>query len=564
MKTSVLAHITFVVSWHSKFVVQKKLLLFTMVGIIATANAQWTDNPLMNTLVRKSTDHPMGSATSDGVGGAYIFWRDGNIIRCQHLSSSGYLLWDTSGVPVAEPQASLNWVKSVPDGQGGAIIVWDEASTQRLYAQRINWDGVRMWLPRGVRVNPDTVRYYFGFNIASDGSGGVIAAWRGFRLPFGSTHNVLIQRIDSHGRIAWQSDALELGAIVSGISNDQPSICSDDNGGGFVAWTGSNLEIGGPRIRVQRVSKDGSICWQSGGVAVSDTSTEQYDPVIANDGLGGVVLMWWDRHRYDLYYAQRVNGLGELLWPDRGVLVSQRHFYKDIISDEVGGIIATWSEDNAPFRVHAQRIGANGLPLWSTTGVVVEDSGYAENPLVISDGANGAIILWQSHGGLYAQRVDASGVLSWMTNGVPVSTQLLTLPFPIMVSSNPEGVIVLFNTWIPPVQHEYYAQWLSFRGRLTPEGAQGGIDPSIPNLFQNYPNPFNPRTTISFYSPSRLFVSLKVYDLLGREVSTIVDEELPIGYYPRQWDARGLASGIYFYRLTAGSSVQTRKLVVLR
>jgi hypothetical protein len=133
-----------------------------------------------------------------------------------------------------------------------------------------------------------------------------------------------------------------------------------------------------------------------------------------------------------------------------------------------------------------------------------------------------------------------------------------------MVSSNPEGVIVLFNTWIPPVQHEYYAQWLSFRGRLTPEGAQGGIDPSIPNLFQNYPNPFNPRTTISFYSPSRLFVSLKVYDLLGREVSTIVDEELPIGYYPRQWDARGLASGIYFYRLTAGSFIQTRKLVLLR
>jgi photosystem II stability/assembly factor-like uncharacterized protein len=84
------------------------------------------------------------------------------------------------------------------------------------------------------------------------------------------------------------------------------------------------------------------------------------------------------------------------------------------------------------------------------------------------------------------------------------------------------------------------------------------------SLAQNYPNPFNPVTAISFSIPRRLFVSLIVYDLLGREVSTIVSEEMAAGNYTRQWNAVDLSSGVYFYRLQAGSLVETRKLVLLR
>lgn len=83
-------------------------------------------------------------------------------------------------------------------------------------------------------------------------------------------------------------------------------------------------------------------------------------------------------------------------------------------------------------------------------------------------------------------------------------------------------------------------------------------------LHQNYPNPFNPRTYISFSLPSRSFVSLKVFDALGREVSILLSEELPAGNYSRQWNATGLPSGVYFYRLQAGSFSDTKKLVLLR
>lgn len=84
------------------------------------------------------------------------------------------------------------------------------------------------------------------------------------------------------------------------------------------------------------------------------------------------------------------------------------------------------------------------------------------------------------------------------------------------------------------------------------------------SLQQNYPNPFNPTTTISFSLPSQSFVSLTVLDALGREVSTLVSGKLPVGTYATQWNAIGLASGVYFYRLQSSTFIQTRKLLLLR
>ena len=83
-------------------------------------------------------------------------------------------------------------------------------------------------------------------------------------------------------------------------------------------------------------------------------------------------------------------------------------------------------------------------------------------------------------------------------------------------------------------------------------------------LDQNYPNPFNPTTAISYQLTAISFVTLKVFDLVGRDVATLVSEELTPGNYTCQWNAAGLPSGVYFYRLEAGSYVETKKLVLLR
>lgn len=84
------------------------------------------------------------------------------------------------------------------------------------------------------------------------------------------------------------------------------------------------------------------------------------------------------------------------------------------------------------------------------------------------------------------------------------------------------------------------------------------------SLSQNFPNPFNPTTQIRFEIPISGFVTLKVYDILGREVATLVNEKKTPGTYEVEWNAGNVSSGVYFYRLNAGNFVETRKMILMR
>ncbi len=106
-----------------------------------------------------------------------------------------------------------------------------------------------------------------------------------------------------------------------------------------------------------------------------------------------------------------------------------------------------------------------------------------------------------------------------------------------------------------------------YLGSNIPTSVEKGINSFAPKTFsllQNFPNPFNPSTTISFTIPSRSFVSLKVFDIVGREVAIILSEEMPEGSYAKQWNAEKMSSGIYFCRMQAGSFTATKKLILLK
>ncbi|MGD0037840.1 MAG: M1 family aminopeptidase, partial [Bacteroidota bacterium] len=106
---------------------------------------------------------------------------------------------------------------------------------------------------------------------------------------------------------------------------------------------------------------------------------------------------------------------------------------------------------------------------------------------------------------------------------------------------------------------------------LDPEGwilkysfDENDLPPSTYLLEQNYPNPFNSTTTISYQIPEREQVVLKIYDVLGREVATLVDTKQFSGFYEYQWHAQNIASGIYFYYLNAGSVRLQKKMVLIK
>ena len=83
-------------------------------------------------------------------------------------------------------------------------------------------------------------------------------------------------------------------------------------------------------------------------------------------------------------------------------------------------------------------------------------------------------------------------------------------------------------------------------------------------LQQNYPNPFNPATEINYSLPRSNMVSIRVYDVIGNEIANLVNEEKPAGRYSVNFNASNLSSGVYFYRMQAGSFVETKKLILLK
>lgn len=83
-------------------------------------------------------------------------------------------------------------------------------------------------------------------------------------------------------------------------------------------------------------------------------------------------------------------------------------------------------------------------------------------------------------------------------------------------------------------------------------------------LYQNYPNPFNPSTIIKYTIPEAKFVTLKIYDILGKEISTLVNEEKSAGTYEVEFNAKGLSSGMYFYKLESAGFVEVKKMIVLK
>lgn len=105
---------------------------------------------------------------------------------------------------------------------------------------------------------------------------------------------------------------------------------------------------------------------------------------------------------------------------------------------------------------------------------------------------------------------------------------------------------------------------LFFFAEMSTENENTGRNTDTFSSFQNFPNPFNPSTEISYYLPGVSFVTLKVFDVLGKEISTLISEVKPAGTYKIKFDAERLGSGIYFYQLIAENFIDTRKMVIVR
>ena len=343
-----------------------------------------------------------------------------------------------------------------------------------------------MWPQNGAALSASS-NDQFTPDIVSDGQGGCLIAWAEFR-PGGTAQDIVVQRLDAWGQPMWGGNGL---LVCTALGNQEdPVVISDGVGGAFVAW--EDLRVGDYDLYIQRVSADGVALWTSDGVGVVTVASGQFLPRMVRDAANGVIMTWHDSRsvsNFDIY-AQRVNSAGVPQWIANGVAVSNNvadEFRPRIIADGAGGAIIAY-EATVSFQldIHAQRITSSGSKAWALPGVPVCSNGLRQDNInMVSDGANGAIVVWRDYRNgpalpaTFAQRVNPAGTATWTADGVDVNPATNAAEEEQqIVSDGANGAIV---TWRDTrAGNEAYVQRLSFVGGLmwTASGVLVSDDPS--------------------------------------------------------------------------------------
>jgi hypothetical protein len=247
---------------------------------------------------------------------------------------------------------------------------------------------------------------------------------------------------------SWQVDGV---AVCTAAGDQYPyAIVSDGAGGAILAWIDSRS--GDYDIYAQRVNASGAVQWAANGVALCTATGDQYSPTIVSDGAGGAIVTWEDLSLY--VHAQRVNASGAVQWATGGVVLSKAtvsQWNSRSISDGAGGAIVTWQAHggSSNYDIYAQRVDASGAVQWTADGVVLcAATGDQEHPAIASDNAGGAIVTWDDGRGnrnIYAQRVDASGAVQWTADGVVLCAATGHQEDPAITSDGAGGAIA---AWI--------------------------------------------------------------------------------------------------------------------
>ena len=553
---------------------------------------------------------------SDGVGGFIAVWFDSREethydIYAQRVDAGGGILWIGTAVAVCAAAGDQDWPMICSDDAGGCIITWQDKRTSNnsdIYAQRLDANGAPQWTADGVAVcTADSIQTMP--QIVSDGSGGAVIAWSDYR----DDGDIYAQKLNSHGTAQWTADGAPVCIVQSSVQYDQ-KIATDDAGGAFVTWEdrqGSSLDI-----RIQRIDSAGNIVFDASGRILCNASSTQREPAITADGYGGAIVTWVDFRNGSVnsdVYAHRVDSAGNLLWTEtNGEPVCNsagQVFYVSITSDLDGGAIISWADlrDAAvsSYDVYAQRINSDGVCTWHADGDSLCKAFRSEAEIdITTDGEGGAIVVWRDDRtveyNIYAQRIMRGGdfvattvsyfdcsysdegmQLDWAVAQVCRASDFIvvrkTLPDGAFVEltgrpATGDGVEFVFidGSTEPGLKYSYRVDIVEDgkRRMLFETGPVSTPDASL-HLHQNVPNPFNPATRIAWYLDERSHVRLEVFDAAGRKVATLADGVRDTGDHEVIWsgasaDGRPAASGVYFYRLTAGKRTLTRKMILLR
>jgi hypothetical protein len=266
------------------------------------------------------------------------------------------------------------------------------------------------------------------------------------------------------------------------MAEDQkfPVIASDDSGGAFIAWQDARYAFDDIDIYAQRIDQSGQIKWAENGIFISWPSNNQLAPEIIADGNGSAIIVWEDYRSgssYDIY-AQKIDGSGTKAWTHNGVVISDATDDQEnpqLVSDGAGGAIIVWQDERYGMHdedIFAQRIDVNGDTVWQANGVSISNAPDDQtDPQIVSDGSGGAIITWESWDDstgvdVYAQRINSLGSVQWTANGVPVCRDTNSQYELQITSDGSGGAIITWEDRRNAGQYDIYTQRIDSSGNV--------------------------------------------------------------------------------------------------
>lgn len=280
---------------------------------------------------------------------------------------------------------------------------------------------------------------------------------------------------------------------ISTAEDDQehPRMIPDGAGNAILVWSDQ-------RILAQKVDASMRFLWGAAGVVVTEADGWQQRSEICGDGAGGVIVAWEDcRNGVDNrdIYVQRITASGTPAWAKNGIALTNApgdQTSPAIVSDGAGGAIVAWQSGD--FDLHTmdlfvQRIGPDGVLAWTAGGVAVcAVTGDQYAAAITSDGAGGAILAWKDWRGddcdIYAQRIDSDGSALWTADGVPVCTVADNQDWLVAASDGMGGAVFAWED-TPYVNSDIYAQRVDADGAV--QWAAGGIAVAVAPYQQHMP-----------------------------------------------------------------------------
>ncbi|MEO5617160.1 MAG: T9SS type A sorting domain-containing protein [Candidatus Eisenbacteria bacterium] len=396
-------------------------------------------------------------------------------------------LWPQAigGPPITRASGDQYLTHIVPDGTGGAYIVWDDrrdviANGVDVYLQHVLADGqiAPGWPIDGMPVSVEPGRQERAA-LLEDGLGGVYVVWD-------SDSTVMAQHLESSGtpRPGWPAEGIRLLEIPGLGSYGAARIGAVVTNGQevFVAW-GDNRRGLGWELYIQKLAETGEVAtgWPINGLRVVDASPNQQERIairMNSDAAGGLYLAWSATNSPidldDDIYATHVLADGTVApgWPATGLPVAVQprwQLLSGAAPDGFGGLLLSWQDSrNPPARAYVQRLRSDGTPApgWQPQGTPISDlPGYHSRPGIAPDGDGGAFIAFEEgfNGHGYAQRVlaDATRPLGWPSTGLPLVDPAVPGNQQQDHAITPDGeggAVVVWNDFRNGISNQLYAQ----------------------------------------------------------------------------------------------------------